>query len=138
MKKEDQFLKADIEHLSKRFSALLNSKTGRSRKFTLEFKQEVLTHLQNSGMRQKEFCEVLGLEQSLLSNWKRKLLKADSLNESHSFTQAKAPIKSARLFQEIQIQDAPKQNASIYLEARSGVKVHGMTLSQIAEVLRCL
>ena len=105
------------------------SEFGKSRrKFSPQFRMELLEALEASKLTQREFAEAIGISLSVISKCRRRL----------EFKPPTDHDRNGQSFQQIDIEGAPHSRSELYLESQSGVKVYGLSLSQISDLLRAL
>ena len=116
-----------IEQFKLKYANELNVPNGNRRKFSVAFKAYFLTALEESQLKQSEFCETIGVCSSLVADWRRRLIRAD-----------KKPTQSSPSFQFIPMEEYKSEDLEIYIQYSSGIRIYGLKISQVAGFLRSL
>ena len=119
-----------IEQLKLNYGDELILKEGHKRRnFSLEFKRQILFEVKSNGISVRALTEALGLNESSVRNWKRDLrLQSSGIVKKGVFRRLE--------FEPEADQRIPAQ--SPYIEGKSGVRACGLSVKQIAELLRYL
>lgn len=120
-----------IEQLRVEYGHELNpSPERRRRRFSGELKKRVLSEIEFHSVSAEALGEGLGLGRSTISQWKRHL----------GLRQSKRTQSTQTLFKKLEVEPVHEEGVkgTHYLEARSGVRVFGLSMIQMAELLRCL
>jgi hypothetical protein len=120
-----------IEQLKKDYAAELTLQTGQKRRrFSASFKYRLFAEANSNHISNKILAKSLGIGRTTLYDWKRQLNQR--VNRSH--------FKKKDLFRKLEIEAEPSfnQGQAPYLEGKLGVRVMGLSLIQMAELLRSL
>ena len=103
---------------------------GKRRKFSLEFKRRLVSEAECNHISADRLANEMGIGSSTICKWKREL----------AFTTPKRKQVKKSLFHKLEVQAEPQlnQQPGLYLEGKAGVRVVGLSLVQMAELLRCL
>jgi transposase-like protein len=118
-----------IESLKIEFSEdlVVHSSSGK-RRFSPQFKKRLLLEVERGNISETLLADALDMSRSLFYRWRR---------ESSSRT-GKKSRSTMQAFKKIEIEDEKNAFPVIYLEGKAGVRIVGLSLGQIAEVLRSL
>ncbi len=132
----NESIEASIEKLRHDYAEELEiPTTGLKRTFSISFKHAVVSQAETRHISVKQLASKLGLGISTITKWKHELGSAPVLKKNR---------QKKNLFQKLQIESEPdsqyqaRQDAAPYLEGKSGVRIVGLSLKQMAELLRCL
>lgn len=120
-----------IEQLRMEYGEELNhAPDRRRRKFSLGFKRRVLAEISSKDISAEALAEGLGLGRSTISQWKRQ----------QGSRQSKRMQPDQAMFQKLEVEAVHEEriNSPHYLEAKNGVRVFGLSMIQMAELLRSL
>jgi hypothetical protein len=117
---------AIVSRLRAKYTEELTRLAGSQRRvFSPEFKRRLLSDARSHGLSDSALAEGLGIGQSVLLQWKKK---------------EEADFPKPGMFRKLEIEPDVPGGSSLgpYLEGKSGVRAFGLSLNQMAELLRCL
>lgn len=122
-----------IEQLKREYAGELAFQAGqRRRKFSSEFKRRLFSEAKSNRISKRTLALGLGISHSTVCNWRREMAPDRS----------RAGLSRGALFQKLEVEPEAEphvnRDQAPYLEGKSGVRVVGLSLSQMAELLRCL
>ena len=120
-----------VEHLRREYASDLAFAPGqKQRKFSLEFKQRLLSEASSNGHSDKLVADGLGISLTAVYGWRRQL----------ELSPPKKPREKCERFKKIAIEQEfqVSNDLSPYLVTASGVRVVGLSVSQMTELLRGL
>jgi hypothetical protein len=126
-------IKKFVEQLKNDHKDELLLQAGRKRRrFSKRLKSRLLSESNSSGVSVKVLAEAIGINPDTVRDWK------DQVRD----TGPRKNIKNSGLFKKLEIDLEPtptvNQTSTHYVEGKFGVRVIGLSLSQMADLLRCL
>jgi transposase-like protein len=116
-----------IERLRADFGHELISER-KKRIFSMELKRSLIQEAAANQVSENELALGLGISLSAVRNWKLQ------------FGLGRCRGSKKRLFQKLEVEGESQygEGQAAYLEGKSGVRIVGLSLNQMAEILRCL
>ena len=121
-----------IEQLRSEYPGELAVRPGCKRRiFSPAFKQRVISEAEVLSVPASAIAIGLGISIPVVSKWKRQLGRGRT---------SKGKKSSGAMFRKIEVEVEPEyeRTQTPYLEGKSGVRALGLSMSQMAELLRCL
>ena len=101
---------------------------GKKRIFSKPFKASVVLELNSNNICKTILAEKLEIGLSTLNKWKRHFKLPEPNNECSKMVE----------FKKLEIQPIKMESQGSYIEGKFGTRIFGLSLSQMAELLRCL
>ncbi len=121
-----------IVRLKNRFSSELEMRPGqRKRNFSSQFKEQLCSEARSNNISGMRLAKGLGISESAIRHWLQQYELPASIKDSTKPLFRKFEIASAP-------EPEPEPTQAPYMIGKSGVRVMGLSLNQIAELLRCL
>jgi transposase-like protein len=127
------FMKGSIEDLIERLRGeygheLIPQPGNKNRTYSKELKRRLLSESKLQDVSTATLAKGLGIGASTVMNWK------------HQSDVATNQTKTTResMFRKVNIKPEQSQPLAPYLEGKSGIRVFGLSVGQMAELLRCL
>jgi transposase-like protein len=125
---------ARVEALKRRVQQERELSSGRRRpRFSKALKQEVVALLNTRGWGHRRVSKALGLSESSIHRWAEKLSPRGKNGRQTTTSFKRVAVVDAKATKS---QHAESSDGSLCLELAGGARVTGLTLSQVAELLR--
>ncbi len=125
-----------IEKLKREYAEeLVLPSSGMKRQFSLAFKRAIVSEIEKNHISANMLANKLGIGGSTICKWKRELGSSCVVNKNKA---KRSPFQKLEISTESDWPLKSQQGQNPYLVGKSGVRIVGLSLNQIAELLRYL